>query len=304
MRRFSRCILLGTVLLVCALAPAAAQTVSVAYAEGEIEVQRGSKWEDVLVGDTLRARARIRLGDSGYVELSRGRDTVRLTRPGSYEISSLFETVERNQRAGLGAMIRSRVRSLFGGDEREDEPAVAGVRGDETESGELMWAGGEDPAELIDRGIELLAAGNYGEARYRFEEARDFAETDAQATRAAFYLAYTDYTQGNVREAVSAFAELDMAPQARDYGTYALAYGQALVETFAYEEAVEWLESYLEGSEPEPAPADRQAALVLLGVAHEGAGDTASARRALEEAVALRPESDEARVAKDVLAGL
>lgn len=298
--RGPRAVLIVTALLVAAV-PAVSQEVVVDYAEGRLEVQRGSLWETVRMGDSVRAGARVRLGPEAYAELSRGRETVRLTRSGTYELSELFQTANRNRRAGLAAMLFSRLRRLT--TERADtDPSVAGVRGDEADSGELIWAGGETPDELIAEGRALLSEGNYKEARLRLEEARDFAETDDQAARAEFYLAYADYLQGNARAALSAFADVEMAPSVPDYHTYTLTYGQALVETFAYDDAVRLLEVYIEEADLQ---ADyHQSALVLLGVAYEGRGNVDAARDALRRARALEPASEQAAVAEELLAGL
>jgi tetratricopeptide (TPR) repeat protein len=289
-----------TVLFIAA-APVVSQEVMVDYAEGRVEVQRGSLWETIRIGDSVRARARVRLGAEAYAELSRGRETVHLTRSGTYDLSQLFQTADRNRRVGLAAMLFSRLRRMTT-EHADTEPSVAGVRGDEAGSDELIWAGGETPDELIADGRVLLSDGDYEEARLRFEEAHDFAETDAQAARAEFYLAYTDYLEGDAQAALSAFAEVEMTPSAPDYHAYTLTYGQALVETFAYNAAAGLLDAYIDGADPQTD--DRQSALVLLGVAYEGNGDVDAARDALRRAHALNPESEQAAVAKELLAGL
>jgi tetratricopeptide (TPR) repeat protein len=293
--------LLPAVLFMVGIATLGAQQVVVDYAEGMVDARAGSGWEPVYIGQRLEPTAAVRIGASGYAELSEGSATVRLTRPGSYLLETVLEGVERNRRVGLGSMMRTRLERI-GGTQQQDESAVAGVRGNDAGAAELMWVGGEEAGELIQEGIELLADGTYGPARERFSEAYDFAESDAQAARARFYIGYTDYLEGNLREALEAFSDVELERGDRDYDTWVLTRAQALVESFAYEESLAVLSPYIENADP--APESAQTALILRGIAYEGLGRTPEARADLTAARETAPDGERAQMIRRLLAEL
>ncbi|MFO7781096.1 MAG: hypothetical protein R6W94_05655 [Spirochaetia bacterium] len=293
--------LLPAVLFIVGIATVGAQQVVVDYAEGMVDARAGSRWEPVYIGQRLEPTVAVRIGADGYAELSRGSATMRLTRPGSYLLETVLEGVERNRRAGLGSMMRTRL-DRIGRTQQQDESTVAGVRGNDAGAAELMWVGGEEAGELIEEGIELLADGTYGRARSRFSEAYDFAESDAQAARARFYLGYTDYLEGNLREALEAFGEVELERGDRDYDTWVLTRAQALVETFAYEEGIAVLSPYIENADP--APENARTALILRGVAYDGLGRTPEARADLTAAREAAPDGERAQMIRRLLAEL
>ena len=299
MDRFSTGAVLAAALFILGLVPALGQPVVVDYAEGAVDARDGSQWSPVYIGQSLPAETGLRLGPDGYAELSRGSATVRLTRPGTYSLSSVLAGSQRNSRVGLGSMIRTRLERLGGEAPPAEDPGVAGVRGDDAGAEGLMWVGGEDVVELIENGIALLSEGDYDGARSRFGEAYDFAETDAQAARARFYLGYTAYLEGNVREAVQTFDSVSLEPADSDYDTWVLTRAQALVETFAYKDAVAVLGPYLE--QGERLAAERQTALVLRAVARDGLERGDAARADLRAARRLDPSSEQGRMAARLL---
>ncbi len=294
--------LLPAVLFIVGVATVAAQQVVVDYAEGMVDARAGSGWEPVFIGQRLQPTAAVRIGAGGYAELSQGSAMVRLTRPGSYLLETVLEGVERNRRVGLGSMMRTRLDRIGGGTQPQDEATVAGVRGNDAGAAELMWVGGEEAGELIEEGIELLADGTYGPARERFSEAYDFAESDAQAARARFYLGYTDYLEGNLREALEAFGDVELERGDRDYDSWVLTRAQALVETFAYEESIAVLSPYIENADP--APENEQTALILRGIAHEGLGRTPEARADLTAARETATDGERTQMIRRLLAEL
>ncbi|NBB89652.1 MAG: hypothetical protein GVY23_00430 [Spirochaetes bacterium] len=301
-------VLIAAVLLMVGIATVGAQQVVVDYAEGVVDARAGSGWEPVYIGQRLEPSAAVRIGAGGYAELSHGSATLRLTRPGSYLLESVLEGVDRNRRVGLGSMMRTRLDRIGGVPERKDDSTVAGVRGNDAGAAELMWVGGEESGELIEEGIELLADGTYGPARERFSEAYDFAESDAQAARARFYLGYTDYLQGKVREALEAFIEVELERGDRDYDTWVLTRAQALVETFAYEESIAVLSPYIDDAETgagaEAEAENIQTALILRGVAYEGLGRTSEARADLTAARETEPKGERAEMIRRLLSEL
>jgi tetratricopeptide (TPR) repeat protein len=288
-------------LLVIAGAPAAAQPVIADYVEGTVEARGGAGWEPVRIGERLAADSQVRLGEGAYAELSRGPSTIRLARSGTYRLGRLFDGARRNRSVGLAAMIRRRLEQLTAG-RPQDDPTAAGVRGDDAGAGDLMWVGGEEAGELIEEGISLLAEADYETARDRFSEAYDFAESDAQAARARFYLGYVSYLEGDLRAALSTFDEVSLGPGDADYDTFVLTRAQALVETFAYADAEDLLSSYLR-EEPADA-ADRQSALLLRALARDGRGRAQTARADLTAAREIDPDSESGRMAAQLLAEL
>lgn len=266
------------------LLPAAifAQEVVVEYLDGYLDVESGGSWAPLYIGDTLASNEIIRLDEGAYAELSRGTVTVRLRRAGEYAISSLFEQAGRVERAGIGAMIASRVSALS--TEREDDTtSVGGVRASEAATApEVAWAGGESVNELIDEGIGLLDEGALEDAYWTFAEAYDYALSDAEFERSAFFFGYAAMQIGEYNEALGLLEEAGPNPDTEFFAQHSLALAQLLISEFAYVDAISVLED-LETQNPHPEEA--MTAWLLRGIAHAGLGDSQTATTYLQRVV-------------------
>jgi tetratricopeptide (TPR) repeat protein len=272
-------------------APLFAQAILVEYVEGVVEVRAGSDWVELFIGDTVSRDETVRIGGGGLIELRDADRTVLLSRPGTYELSTVVAAGARTATAqsGLGSLVTGRIRSLVSEDEPRDA-VVAGVRASEAvDRSEVTWAGGESVYELIEEGLAALDEGAFEDAYYAFYDAWEFAGSEDVGI-VQFYLGYSAYLTGSPGEALSYLRDPAPDPTTEYYGDHALALAQIYVESLDYEAALELLDRYVSQGNPEDT--DLQAALVLQGLALSGSGDTGLARERLQQARRLDPDSE------------
>jgi tetratricopeptide (TPR) repeat protein len=269
--------------------PLYAQAILVEYVEGIVEVDAGGDWVELFIGDTVSRDETVRIGGGGLIELRDADRTVLLSRPGTYEISSVVTGGGRTVQSGLGSLMTGRIRSLVSDDEPRDA-VVAGVRASEAvERSAVTWAGGESVYELVEEGLAALDEGAFEDAYYAFYDAWEFAGSEDLAM-VQFYLGYSAYLTGSPGEALGYLREPAPDPATEFYGDHALTLAQIYVESLDYEAALELLDRYV--SEGNPGDGDLQTALVLQGLAHDGSGDARLARERLEEARRVDPDSE------------
>ena len=131
-------------------------------------------------------------------------------------------------------------------------------------------------------------------------KSNDFADM-SEETEVLFYLGYSNAMMGQIRLAVEALQSVEPDPEAEFFADLIILKGQLLHETFAYQEAVDWLEAYSPDIEDDSA---MQMSLLLTGSSHKGLGNTDMARKALEEAVAIDASSEAGQVAQTLISEL
>lgn len=299
MKRF----VVALVSLVFLSLPVLAQDVVIGYVDGVLEVNEGGTWYELFIGDAVRSSDQIRLGRDSYAELTTGPTTVKLSRAGTYEVSDLVETTGRTQSTGIAGMVLGRIGRLTGRDEQQEQTTAGGARASEAVNQNApTWAGGETIDELITEGTELLNEGAYEDAYYVFQEAYDYAISDEEYARSLFYYGYASTLVDKTAQAFDLLEEIGPDEDTDYFASHVLALGQLLVESFAYEEAVDYLEMLADA--PDQAPEDVQSAELLMGIAYDGLGMQSQARRHLRRAAELVPEAEAASVAENLLAEL
>ncbi len=297
----SRAVLLAVALVLVAVS--AAGEVIVGYVDGVLEVRDGTSWYELFIGDAVDGSDQIRLADDSHAELLAGNSMIRLSRPGTYEVERLLEGVGRTASANIGGMVLGRVSRLTGREDTTRQTAAGGARASEavTQTGPA-WAGGETVDELILQGTEMLGEGDLEDAYWVFQEAYEYAITDDEYARSLFYYGYASALVGRPLQAFELLEQIGPQPDTTHYATHILALGQLLLDSFAYDEAIEYLTPLAEADDQEPE--DIQSARLLLGVAYQGLGRSAQARDHLQRARAIAPETQAAEAAERLLADL
>lgn len=296
-------ILFISIAVLLVAAAVGAQEIVVGYVDGVLEARDGGAWVELFIGDAVDGEAQIRLRSNSYAELATGRTTVKLSRAGTYEVSELIEGTGRTESAGIAGLVLNRIGRLTGREEAEEQTVAGGARASEAVNQSApTWAGGESVDELVEEGVGLLNDGAYDDAYYVFQEAYDYAITDAEYARSLFFYGYASTLVGRSAQAFDLLEEIGPDPDTDYFASHVLALGQLLVESFAYQEAVDYLAMLAEAEDQEPA--DLQSAQLLMGIAYDGLGMEAEARTYLRQAKSTAPGTAAATAADRLLQDL
>ena len=273
---------------------------SVDYIDGYLDIQNGDEWDEVYVGDVITEEAVIKLDEDSIAEIYGPGIKLTLTKPGIYAVEDLIDASGEQRSVGLASVVGGKVASLFADKNTNTQAAVMGVRGAKSESS-VQWMTG-DTAELIGTGKERIEDGEFEEAFALFEEAYDFAEMDEE-TEVLFYLGYTSYLMGELRFAAEYLGDIiEVDTEAEFFPNLLLFYGQILAETFAFEEAIEWIQTYRDLDTLENSV--KQTAYLIEGISYKSIDDAANAKSAFESSRDIDPESDVAKTANSLLGEL
>jgi hypothetical protein len=173
--------LLFTVIAVFfAVVAASAASLTVSWADGKIDMQQGSDWVAVNIGDQIDSSATLRLGKGASVELTAGKHKVSITSAGTYSLDSLLSK---------GAAAENRISALDKLGKLVDPKAttssttVAAVRGDAIEPTKeaTSWdSGSANVSAILDQGRKLVRDGDFDGAAARFEEAVKASDGDTR----------------------------------------------------------------------------------------------------------------------------
>jgi tetratricopeptide (TPR) repeat protein len=275
-------------------APVYSVDIEIEYLDGYLDVEDGGEWYELLIGDVITDADTIRLDEDSVAELMIPGNKLTLTKPGVYVVADLIKASGENRSLGIASVIGSKIRSIVQ-EPQKSQTAVMGVRGSKSDD-KLEWMSG-DTAELLATGKDYLAEGEFADAIEVFEEAYDFADP-SEETEVLFYLGFSNAMMGQLRFAVEALESVEPDPSAEFFVDLVLLKGQLLTETFAYEEAIDWLKTYTPDIKDSSAT---QMSYLLLGVSHKGLGNNTQARSSLEEAIKIDSASDAGVAAQGLL---
>ncbi len=294
----NRLILVLIIFVIAVAAPLAAEDLFVEYVEGYVDVRRGSSWQELYIGDSVSETDTVKVDDNSLAEFSGASRTFTLTKPGTYEIRSLLTASRRKEQSGVGTLLSGKMQSMFAPTGDSGPSTVGGVRASEAvnEEDEFMWVE-SDVQELITSGKELLEQEEYDEALELFEEAYDYALDLEEEYASLFYQGYTQAILGRPGAAMDAIADIDPAPEADYYYDYYLLRGKLLIDSFAFEEAAEFLTSF---DEIYATPEQKQTLYLLTGYSYLEAEMLDRAEEYLQDAVTIDPDSDTGKTASEL----
>lgn len=279
------------------VSPLFSTDVTVEYLDGFLDIKDGGEWFGLFIGETITDADTIRLDENSVAELSVSGNKLTLTKPGTYVVADLLKASVESRSVGIASVIGAKIRTIVQ-EPKQAQTAVMGVRGAKSDD-ELEWMSG-DTAELLETGKKHLAEGEFADAVEIFEEAYDFADP-SEETEVLFYLGFTNALMGQLRLAVEALEFVEPDPTTVFFVDLVLLKGQLLAETFAYDEAISWLEMHSSDIDDMAAT---QMSHLLIGVSYKGLGNGAKARQALNEALAIDSSSDAGVAAQSLLSDL
>ncbi len=288
---------LVSVCVLCFSALLAAEDVYVDYVEGMVEVKDAKGWKEIAIGDALARNATIRLGATSCAELSSGTIRLSLTSAGIYDVEKLLAASKKNSTSGVGTLLAKKLEKTVV-TQKSTQSAVMGVRAEKVDVGnEIEWVIETDPEELIRQGLEKLGAGDYRRAAFLFEEARNGSEGGLYR-KASYYAGYAEALQGNTIPALKDLAVVNPAKTDEYYNDYIILRGKLLVETFAYQDALNFFKSFDKSAMPKDV---RQTVCLFEGIAYRETGKSALAAESFRIARDLDPASDAGKIAAELM---
>jgi tetratricopeptide (TPR) repeat protein len=272
--------------------------VEVLYLDGYLDVKDSGDWYEVYIGDVLKENDTIKLDKDSYAELMADDVKITLTQAGTYTISDLLQASGAMDSAGIGTMISGKFKTMF--EETAKGPStVGGVRAAEVESASdsISWMGSE-AEEMIKAGKKLLGEGDLEEAFNTFQDGYDFAMDEEEEYSLLFFMGYSKAMMGEIKESLEYLSQVEPNTEADYYHELFILRGQMLVQTFGYEQAIEWLQEY----EPtDDSVSGAQTVYILMGLAYKAMGQNGDATSILRKAVNLAPGSEEGAAAKKLM---
>lgn len=278
------------ILVLAAAVSTFAQSYSVTYADGTVEIRTATGWSALSVGDAVPTNASVRVSQGGSVELTKGRARITILRDGTYEIAALANAAERSGAIGAGAKISQKLQSLA-----SDKPTTAtagGVRAaDQSGQDSVAWADEND--EVRGEVESLLAQKKYLDAAQRLQEAFKEGPSSAYEQEFSYLAGVAYYGAGQPARAFRALSKVSPDPSVQWYARYVILKAQLLVDSADFQGALDILQPFLSAN-PSGEPA--QLAWLLTYYCQKGLGNSQAAKAALDAGYQLDPGSETANL--------
>ena len=294
MRRVAVTILL---ILIAAI-PLAAEDLLVEYVEGTLEIQEGSDWLELYIGDMVPEDSTIRLSDDGFVELSTRTVTLTLSDDGTYDTRSLLQSGRKIASWSVGSVVSSRLDRLINPPQK-GEVAGAGSRAErKTEDLPEM----SDPfKDSIKDGKQLLESNLFDEAISKFQEAVDSAVFEEEIFEALFYEAYAHSLKGDNAVSLIMLEDMALASSSPLFTDYMLLKGKLLIENLAFADALDLFSEYLK--HPDMGETT-QVVYFLSALCHQGLENRSQAQKFLQDAININASSEYGQAAQRMMGSL
>ena len=292
--------LLALVLLAATSIAAVSQVAQVDYLEGVAHIEVGGSWSELAIGDRLPPEATIRLSEQGFLELVQGALRVSITQDGLYKLSDVIGKSRQVAAWDLKNSVSGKLKGAVAGPRIGGDTAM-GVRGSAAGSaGDIQWLEADETEEIVSRGRELLGRGRYAEALEVFEEG--YQNAGAQDREVfLYYIALGHSEQGRTGRALAALRGVQPDPGSQVFADLVLLQGRLLVESLAFQDALELFDRQLAR---QPSAPLAQAMLIMSAYCHRGLGDAPKVRQTLTRARDLDWGSELGREADNLLRGL
>jgi tetratricopeptide (TPR) repeat protein len=278
-----------------------AQSLSVAYIEGDAQARSGSSWTVLSVGDPISSEATLRLEEGAYVELSSQGAKITLSQKGTYKLHDIVSSSRALGSAGAGKALLTTLAHLAAGPAL-NQGAVAGARGaNESKADDSEWVASSAQV-FIDSGREYVKSGQYDQAIGQFLQALDSAANENESAEIRYNLAEAYSLKGDTRNALKQAAGLQPSSGDGWSADFVLLKAKLLMDTNAYAQEISWLTQ--QGNDLSGDAQRAQAYLFLLGVGYRGVGDTSKEKETLSKVVSISGESDLGKSAGQLLQSL
>jgi tetratricopeptide (TPR) repeat protein len=278
-------------LLAAAAASAQAQTATVEYLEGTVEVAQTNNWEMVSFGDTLALTDRVRVAKNSLVEFTYGKNKITITKAGQYLLKDLVSAQQQVSSWQISTLLNQKFKTLTGTDQSNNQSATMGVRGSQSDTKNIEWMymdEGNPAVNELKQGEELITAAKYEEAVKLFQELLQKGVTKDEEPYLYYYIAYA--SAQNVQNIV-ALKYLDKILVKADHPVYAdlvLLKGRLLIDSLAFKEALDIFNSYLNSNTTGEAAQSMQ---LLSAFCYKGLNNPSEQKKSLLKAEKIDPQS-------------
>lgn len=284
-------------LIAMAAVPLFASDFIAEYVDGFLDVKNDGNWTEVYIGDTLPDDAVVKLYEESYAEIRTGNDTIKLSRPGTYELTKLLGAKNDVAASGMGSLFSGKFKALLRDDTAKTQTTVGGVRAAEAETVSVDWMSSEN-TEIIADGKTALENGSLDDAYGYFTDAYDFSADSYEESEALYFMGLTSAMKGNYDEALQSLGMAEVDEDYEFYTDFYLLKGQLLAESSAYEEAYTFLNKY-NVSIGMQSPEKLQNLYFYLAVSANNTGKREAAAAALNKLIAVNYSSETAKSARE-----
>ncbi len=281
-----------------AVLPLLAEDLLVEYVEGTLEINEGSTWAELYIGDMIPENSLIRLSDKGFAELSTSTISITLIDDGTYNTEQLARSGQKVASWDIGKVVNSKLSKLISPGE-QGQTAVMGVRGAAADEDQLTWV--EEGGEYLEEGKQLLVDGLFDEAIPVFKEGAEWALTEEERYEYVFYAAYAHSQKGENAIALMMLEDVEAEIDSPFFPDYVLLKGKLLIENLAFEDALSLFAQYLKYPDMGETT---QVVHFLSAVCYQGLDKTAEARKSLEAAYKIDTSSEYGQAAQRMMGNL
>jgi tetratricopeptide (TPR) repeat protein len=277
-----------------------AQTLTVSYVDGHVQLQTASGLSTLSIGDSVPREGTLRVADASYVELAGQGLTIVCSQPGAYSVQALLSASKSIGATGAAHAISTLFSKLVSGPLKAQNAALGARGANQSKDTQTGWVTSDSEAYL-QSGKDLIRLEKYPEAIQELQEALE-AASDQERPEVRYYLASAHSLRGDVRSSFQQISKVTCSggePWAADY---VLLKARILIDTSAFQQAISLLTE--QGGE---LPQDAQRAPLyhfLLALSYQGVGDVADERENLARVVRIAAGTNIADVAKEMLGGL
>jgi hypothetical protein len=169
-------------MVLIAVLAASAVPLTVSWADGKVELQKGSAWAVVNIGDKVDSASSLRLASGASIELTDGKRKVALTAAGTYVLDALLKKGGDMAKKNVAL---DKLGKLVDPNATTGAATVAAVRGAAVEPAKetVTWMSDSvDVAAVMDEGRKLVRDGDFAAAALKFDEAVYAAEGDEKVS--------------------------------------------------------------------------------------------------------------------------
>ncbi len=273
-----------------------AESITVSYVDGILEVKGDNGWSEVYIGDSLSMDALLKLGKDSIAQLEANDVSLTLSSSGIYRVDKLLRESQQMKSWGITSVVGAKISNVLN-PKRKPTTAAMGVRGAKADDdNEVEWVEEED--EYLAKGKSLLEKKEYDRSIQVLQEGLRSADEEIKP-QYFFFLGVANVQNGRPYIALKYFNRIKLDPSFDYLDTYVVLKGKLLIESFSFKEALRLFNFYLKEA---PQGSAIQEVYFLRAVALKNLGDNGGAVSSLKKAYRISPSTEIGKKAERILA--